>query len=73
MKISGKPGWWIILLFIPIVNIVIGIMAMVGLATNFGKETGFIIGMIFLPIIFYPILAFGDAQYQQTAAISDSQ
>ena len=65
MKISGKPGWWLILLFIPIVNIVISIMAMVGLSANFGKGTGFVVGMIFLPIIFYPILAFGDAQYQQ--------
>ena len=64
LKIAGKPGWWLILLFIPIVNIVIGIMALAGLADNFGKGGGFVVGLIFLPFIFYPILAFGSAKYQ---------
>jgi hypothetical protein len=63
LKIAGKPGWWLILLFIPIVNFVIAILATVGLARNFGKDTGFAVGLIFLGFIFYPILAFGDAQY----------
>ena len=25
-KIAGKPGWWVVLLFIPFVNIVIGVI-----------------------------------------------
>ncbi len=33
----------------------------VGLA--FGKSGGFIVGMILLPIVFYPILAFGNSKY----------
>ena len=60
---AGKPGWWLILLFIPIVNIVISILAIAGLAKNFGKGVGFILGLIFLPIIFFPILGFGSAKY----------
>jgi hypothetical protein len=32
-------------------------------ATSFGKDTGFGIGLIFLGFIFYPILGFGDAKY----------
>ena len=63
LKMAGKPGWWLILLFVPIIQIVIGIMALIGLARNFGKGGGFAVGLLFLPIIFYPILAFGDAQY----------
>ena len=63
MKISGKPGWWFILLFIPIVGLVISIMACVGLAERFGKTAGFGIGLALLGFIFLPILAFGDAQY----------
>lgn len=62
-KIAGKPGWWLLLLFIPLVGIVIGIILVIAIAQNFGKGAGFGIGMLFLPVIFYPILAFGSAQY----------
>ncbi len=61
---AGKPGWWLILMFIPIVNLVIGILALAGLAANFGKSGGFVVGLILLPIVFFPILAFGDAEYR---------
>ena len=64
LEIAGKPGWWLILFFIPIANIVVAIMMLVGLAANFGKGAGYVLGFIFLPIIFYPMLAFGSAQYQ---------
>lgn len=64
LKIAGKPGWWLLLFFIPLVNLVIGIMTLVALAANFGKGTGFAIGLLFLPFIFYPILAFSDSEYQ---------
>ena len=63
LKIAGKPVWWIILLIIPIVSIVVSILMVIGIGKNFGKGAGFIIGMIFLPFIFYPILAFGSAEY----------
>ena len=68
LKIAQKPGWWRILLFIPIVNIVVGILALAALARNFGKGAGFVVGLIILPIIFYPILGFGDAKYAPQAA-----
>ena len=68
LKIAGKPGWWLILMFIPIVNIVVAIMALAGLATNFGKGVGFVVGLLLLPIVFYPILGFGGAQYQPAQA-----
>lgn len=63
LQIVGKPGWWLLLMFIPLVNFIIGILVLVGLAKCFGKGGGFVAGMIFLPIIFYPILGFGDAKY----------
>jgi hypothetical protein len=40
----------------------------IGVANNFGKGAGFGIGLAFLPMIFYPILAFGDATYGGAAA-----
>lgn len=63
LEIVGKPTWWIILYLIPFVNIVVGIIINIQMAKSFGKDTGFAIGMILLPFIFFPLLAFGNAQY----------
>ena len=63
LQIAGKPGWWLLLMFIPVVNLVISIIMYIGVANNFGKGTGFAIGLLLLPIIFVPILAFSDARY----------
>lgn len=68
LQISGKPGWWVLLYLIPVVNIVIAIIATLGLAHNFGKGTGFAIGLMLLGFIFLPILAWGDAEYQPQQA-----
>jgi len=68
MIVAGKPGWWFILTLIPLVNIIICIIASIAIAGNFGKGTGFGIGLVFLPFIFFPILAFTDAQYKSAAA-----
>lgn len=45
------------------VSLGFNIMLNIFLGKAFGKSTGFIIGMILLPIVFYPILAFGDSKY----------
>ena len=68
MQISSKPGWWWVLLCIPFVNIIFSILMMRGLARNFGKGVGFTVGLLLLPIVFWPILAFGDARYSATPA-----
>ena len=62
-QIIRKPGWWVILMLIPYIGIVWNIWATNLLSKVFGKDTGFTVGMIFLPFIFMPILAFGDAKY----------
>jgi len=64
LQIVGKPVWWIILMFIPCVNIVIALLIYLDMARVFGKSTGFGIGLFLLGFIFLPILAFGDAEYQ---------
>ncbi len=64
LKIAGKPGWWILLYLIPLVNLVIAIIVSIEIAKNFGKDTLVGLGLALLGIIFYPILAFGSAQYQ---------
>jgi Family of unknown function (DUF5684) len=68
-KIAGKPGWWLLLLLIPLLNIVIAIIITLGVAENFGKGIGFGLGLIFFPFIFYPILGFGGAEYGTTRGV----
>ncbi|CAG0980496.1 hypothetical protein FLAV_01741 [Flavobacteriales bacterium] len=68
LQIVGRPTWWIILFLIPIVSLIIMIMVMIDVAKSFGKGGGFAAGLILLGIIFWPILAFGDAQYVGPAA-----
>jgi len=64
LQIINKPLWWIILMIIPIVNFIIMILVSLEMAKVFGKSAGFGLGLCFLGFIFYPILGFGDAQYQ---------
>ena len=64
LEIIGRPWWYLLLMFVPVVNIVIGIMIIFDFAKVFGKGTGFGFGLLFLSPIFIPILAFGDATYQ---------
>ena len=66
-KIVRRPGWWVILMLIPLVNFIIAIILCIDLAKSFGKGVGFGIGLILLGIIFLPILGFGSAQYQGAA------
>lgn len=63
LQIAGKPEWWVVLMFVPFANIIVLLMMDLGIAENFGKSTGFGLGLFFLPIIFMPVLAFGDARY----------
>jgi chromate transport protein ChrA len=64
LKIAGRPGWWLLLLIIPLVNIVILIILPFDIAGKFGKGMGYGFGLLFLPYVFYPILGFGDARYR---------
>jgi hypothetical protein len=63
LQIAGRPGWWLILFCIPLVNLVVGIIVYIDIAASFGKDVLFGIGLLFLGFIFFPILAFGDAEY----------
>jgi hypothetical protein len=63
IKIAGKQWWYILLMLIPLVNLVVYIIILNGLAKNFGKGTGFTVGLFFFRFIFIPILGFGNAVY----------
>ncbi len=59
LEIVGKPWWYIFMFLIPIYGwIVLPIMLTHDFSKSFGKDIGFTLGLLFLPMIFYPILAF---------------
>lgn len=65
LKVVNKPGWWLLLLCIPFVNIVIMILVSIELAKAFGKGSLFGFFLLFLfNFIGYPLLAFGSSKYQ---------
>lgn len=63
-KIGGKPGWWVIMFFLPIVNLIFLIWLYNMISKSFGKTEGFTAGLVILGFIFWPVLGFGSAQYQ---------
>ena len=63
LEIVGKPVWWIILLLLPIVNIIFSIWVLNLFCKSYGQGVGFTIGVLLLPFIFIPILAFGSSTY----------
>ena len=68
LQIVGKPWWWLLLMmFVPLGNIIWGIWTLNLLSKSFGKGVGFTLGLLFLSIIFFPVLAFGGAKYEGPA------
>jgi hypothetical protein len=70
MDVIGKSRWWVLLLFIPCVNLVAWAFVSVELAKVFSKDTGFLLGLIFFGPMFLPLLGFGDAKYHKPVAAS---
>ncbi|MDG2489078.1 MAG: DUF5684 domain-containing protein [Roseibacillus sp.] len=72
LDVQGRPKWWIIWYLIPFVNYVSGVVMFIvqclDYAKRFGKDGGFVAGLILLNPIFLLILAFGSAQYQGVSA-----
>ena len=72
-KISGMSPWLVLLyigLLIPIINIfvtiaiaVMSLYQVINLAKAFNKSTGFTVGLILIPFVFYLILGVGKSEY----------
>lgn len=68
IKIGGNAWWWLLLLFVPLINLVAIVKISVDVAKAFGQGLGYGLGLAFLSFIFWPILGFGDYQYQGAPA-----
>ena len=63
LQIVNRPGWWLILFFIPFVNFVIAIIMLHDLSKAFGHGVGFTLGLLFFGPIFWLILGFNSDKY----------
>lgn len=69
-ELAGKPGWWGLaglLSIIPFVGwigaLIVSVIIYMELAKAFGKDQVFGLLLAFIPIVGFPILAFGPAKY----------
>jgi hypothetical protein len=67
LEVVGKPWWWLLLIFIPCLNVIFILIGWVMinnlLSKSFGQGVGFTLGLMFLGFIFVPILGFGSYTY----------
>jgi len=65
LEIVGRPWWYLFMFFIPIYGwFILPIIVTHEFSKSFGKDIGFTLGLLFLPFIFLPIMAFSkDIQY----------
>lgn len=63
LEIVNKPKIYILGFLIPIINLICYFQIIIALGKAFRKSSLFTIGMLFLPLIFIPILGFGNSDY----------
>lgn len=63
MEIIGFPGFYFLGMMVPVVGMFFALYCQFRLAKVFGKDVLYTVGLIFLPFIFYPLLAFGGDEY----------
>ncbi len=63
VKLAGMSGWSMLLLFVPIVNLFYAFGLNMRIARNFGQSEGFGVGLTLFGLFFWPLLAFGPAEY----------
>lgn len=57
-RLGNKPWWFVLLMFIPLVNVAAIIMINIGIAERFQKSALYGLGLTLLQPIFLPLLAF---------------
>lgn len=64
LLIVKKPGWWLVLFFVPFVNIIMIVILSLNLAKAFGRSAlfGFVMLFLFAPIG-YLMLGLGSSKY----------
>lgn len=57
-KVTNRKWYTGFLFLVPIVNLFFSFVVFLDIAKRYGRGVGFTIGMIFLPMLFFPLLGF---------------
>lgn len=71
LEIGGQQGLWAILMIIPFVNIVGAVFLIIAqyhISKKLGKGGEFVLWAIFLPVVWYPWLAFDKSTWNDKAS-----
>lgn len=63
IEIVGKPTIWILWLLIPCTSPIFAIWLINLFVKSYGKDEAYTVGILLLPIVFLPLLAFGNNPY----------
>jgi len=64
LKIGDQEEWLLLLMFVPIANLYALYKAFTGVSRAFGQDVLFGLGLWFFGFVFFPLLGFGDYDYQ---------
>lgn len=79
LEIINKPWYWLLLMIIPFFGIIWAVWAINLFVKSFGKDEGYTVGVLFLPFVFLPLMAFDEktdylsleAPYQYAGTLDD--
>ncbi|MBC8054312.1 MAG: signal peptidase I [Sphingobacteriaceae bacterium] len=73
LKLSGRPIWWMVLYFIPVINVIVYISILIDFAKSYGKfGFGEHVASIAVPFIAYPVWGFDkDTKYLGQSATEE--
>ncbi|MFB6296405.1 MAG: DUF5684 domain-containing protein [Halobacteriales archaeon] len=64
LEIGDEEWWWVLVLFVPVLNIYAAYRAVAGVSEAFDRGTGFALGLLVAGFVFWPLLGFGGYSYQ---------
>lgn len=70
---AGKPWWWVFLLVIPGIGTIFKFLVYLALGKCFKLDWPFAVGLTLLPMIFYPILAWGPYRYEEPIMAAEAE
>ena len=68
-KLAKLEWWYLLLLFVPVVNIFAIFKIQIEMAKNFGKSIMYGVGLVFFGFILLPMLALGDAKFIKDGSV----
>lgn len=68
VQIAGRPAWWFVLLFVPIIDIVVALILCIDIGRKFGKNIIFSFILLFMfSLVGAMVIAFDDSRYDANA------